>query len=104
MENPQIIPEENIETPDGSTGSLRPGDDEGPLVIPAPGTEPEPEVVIQLTSDDYPEPPTLGDITPGDTDNVETFTVFYKPPGSTEYVPIDEDEDGNADVRSMFAL
>ena len=37
MEDPQIIPDENIQTPIGSTGSLRPGDDEGPLSIPAPG-------------------------------------------------------------------
>ena len=104
MENPLIITDENINTPEGSEGSLRPGDDEGPLEIPPPGTGPEPEVIIELTNENYPEPPLLGDITPLDTDNIESFTVYYKPPGSTVYEPVDDDEDGIPDVRSFMVF
>ena len=95
MEDPQIIPDDNITTPPGSTGSVRPGDD-NPLTIPP--EEPNKEVTVDLTSDDYPEAPELGDFTPTNTDNVATFQIFIKPEGSTEFVPLDLDEDGVPDV------
>lgn len=101
MDNPQIIPDENIQTPADSTGSLRPGDEAGPLTIPAPGPGgPAPEVIIDLTSDDYPEAPELGDLTAPETTNVEKFTVFIKPTEGTSYVPLDVDEDGEPDVST----
>lgn len=99
MKDPQVLPDENIQTPAGSTGSLRPDDVSGPLTIPAPGADgPVPEVIIDLTSDDYPEAPELGDLTLPDGDNIDTFTVFIKPTDGTTYVPLDIDEDGTPDV------
>ena len=97
MEDPQIIPDDNISTPPGSTGSPRPGDDD-PLTIPP--EEPNKEVTVDLTSDDYPEAPELGDLTPTHTDNVDTFQILIKPEGSTTFVPLDLDEDGVPDVST----
>ncbi len=99
MEDPQIIPDDNIDTPTGSTGSLRPDDEEGPLVIPPPGPGGEnPQITIDLTSDKYPEAPNIGDLTPDDTENIDTITIFYKPPGSTTFVPLDTDGNGIPNV------
>lgn len=102
MGDDTVIPDENIDSPDGSTGSLRPDDEEGPLVIPSTGPGSQPEVIIDLTSDDYPEAPELGDLTPKDTKNIDTFNVYYRPADSTVFVPIDEDGDGIPDVSSMM--
>ena len=99
MEDPQIIPDDNISTPPGSTGSPRPGDDD-PLTIPP--EEPNKEVTVDLTSDDYPEAPELGDLTPTHTDNVDTFQILIKPEGSTTFVPLDLDEDGVPDVCNLL--
>lgn len=95
MDNPQIIPEENIQVPEGSTGSVRPSEND-PLTISA--DEPNKEIVVDLTSDGYPEAPSLGELIP-ETENVDTFEVYYVPEGSTTPVPLDLDGDGQPDVR-----
>lgn len=105
MEDPQVIPDENIQAPTGSTGSLRPDNGDGPLTIPAPGPAgPAPELIVDLTSDDYPEAPELGDFTLPTADNVDTFVVYIKPSGGTAFVPLDIDGDGTPDVsvRLLF--
>ena len=99
MQDPQIIPDENIQTPSGSTGSLREGDDSGPLTITAPGIgSPAPEVIVDLTSDDYPEAPELGDLTLPTSTNVEKFTVYIQPTEGAQFEPLDIDEDNLPDV------
>lgn len=95
MDNPQIIPDENIETPPSSSGSVRPGTDT-PLTIPA--TEEDKEVILKLLSDGYPEAPQLGQLTPNML-NVESYEVEIKPEGSTTWEPLDLDGDGVPDVR-----
>lgn len=98
MDDPQTIPPENIQTPSGSIGSVRPSDN-NPLNIPA--TSLPKEVVVDLTTDDSPEPKTVVELIP-QTENVATYEVYYKPEGSTEWVPITNDENDEPNVRFLY--
>ncbi len=102
MQDPQIIPDENIQAPTDSTGSLREGDGDGPLTIPAGGiSSPPPEIIIEVTSDGYPEAPELGDLTLPTTTNVDKFTVYIQPTEGAPFEPLDVDNDGLPDVRAL---
>ena len=98
MDNPAIIPDESITTPSGSTGSVRPGD-EDPLTIPS--DQPDKTITIDLINDKYkdaPESIQIGVLTVTYSDNVGTFSIFIQPEGSTGFVPLDLNEDGIPDV------
>lgn len=94
MSNPTIIPDGNIETPESSTGSVRPGEE----TLSIPADEPNKEIIVNLLSDAYPEAPTLGQFNPT-MQNVDTFQLAIMPEGSTTWEILDQDGDGQPDVR-----
>ena len=100
MSDPQKIPETGRNTPSGSTGDI--GDPDNPLVVP-PNT---PDITIDLPlggTDTYPNPPNVVDrVEVRKAENVKSFQVWYKPPGSNTYVFVDNDNDGVPDVRSSI--
>ena len=102
MSDPSIIPDENIITPENSEGSIRPFGEDGPLTIPSEVDEPK--VTIELTSEDYPEAPSLGSVRPVDTENIDTYEVYYKTPGSDTWESLDKDNDGEPDVRFLAMI
>jgi len=99
MNDPQRIPDENVETPTTSTGS--PVDSNNPLVIEADSVDTT--IVIEFGgTPTYPEETVVVDrIAPvtATTDNVDSVQVYYRDPETGDWVPVDIDEDGVADVR-----
>lgn len=88
MDDPQKIPDDSIEKPEGSTGS--PVDPDSPLVTP--GDNEEVEVVIDLGgTDKYPEDaPFTEKIDPIDDElvNIDTVQVYYREDPSSPWEEI----------------
>ena len=95
MSNPQILPDENIDVPNGSPADLRPGDDTPWTSLPDDDT---PVVTITLADDGEPEIQLGSFNLPQDTlYNVHGFTLYlvdengiqtpYNPQSSTSTSP-----------------
>ena len=88
MDDPQRIPEDDLEIPGGLTGS--PVDSATPLVIPA--NEGAQTIIIDVGgSDNYPnESPVVErlDVDEGVTTNVAQFTVEYQSDESDDWSPL----------------
>lgn len=100
MDDPQKIPDENVETPEDSTGS--PVDSDNPLVIDSE-SEDTTTIIEFGNTPSYPEDTVVVDrLEPVDgvTDNVESVEVYYKDPETGDWIPIDNDGDEQPDVRS----
>ena len=74
MEDPQIIPDEDIDVPNGNPGDLRPGDDTPWRSLP---DDENPEITLTVASADEP-PVQLGDVSlpPETVSNVDSFEIY----------------------------